>query len=442
MLSATKELQLVPQEDPNDTDLEEHENAEDKETKPQRVDTKALNGLRGVAAVHIMIGHYLDLGYNYDLLFVMMLPFFFLISGFVFGMKEGATNYELTKCCGELRAYSDGKDHFDGKNFYKRRMARTLPLYYLSNLVMVPVLWCYRWDDPPPEFNGVYIGWAYYVSCFFVVTTWFGVRHFLMNTPSWFVSTIWFFYWIFPSLLPRLQRFDVAEKRKWIVWNYWIQLVVGTAVIWIADTFPWDIALGSGAHEWQWWPPMRLPVFVMGILAGLLRTDGLPVQAEQDEMRPSHWRKKSDQMAFSMIVFFVVVPAMRYFKWVVFKVKFVKIIMVWFQLQLIQSLTFEGGDSHSVCYQALTHGVTLEFGRISYALYLIHWPIRDYFQWMMAVVNDPNCEDWTQAGECGEGVDLDPWWSVPVLITASVFAAFILNRYFEEPLRKCLRPGK
>ena len=49
-----------------------------------------------------------------------------------------------------------------------------------------------------------------YISILTTLTitgSWFGP--FLLNLPSWFVSTIWFFYWIFPSLLPKLQKYSI-----------------------------------------------------------------------------------------------------------------------------------------------------------------------------------------------------------------------------------------
>ena len=49
---------------------------------------------------------------------------------------------------------------------------------------------------------------------------------FLISGPSWFVSTIWFYYWIFPSLLPRLQRYTAQQKQKWLIGHFVIQLLI------------------------------------------------------------------------------------------------------------------------------------------------------------------------------------------------------------------------
>ena len=114
--------------------------------KKVRVDTSALNGFRGFAAFYIMIFHYI-LHQGFNILGTTLMPLFFLISGFVFGLCEGNKKYELTKCCTELRSFSDGKVHFDGRKFYARRAARTLPLYYLSNLMMLPIIYLYgNWN--------------------------------------------------------------------------------------------------------------------------------------------------------------------------------------------------------------------------------------------------------------------------------------------------------
>ena len=70
-----------------------------------------------------------------------------------------------------------------------------------------------------------------------------------------------FFYWIFPSLFPRLQRFTVQQKQRWIIYNFLIQLFGGIGVFVV-------IGIVLGVPDFQftfatWWPVSRLGLFIM-----------------------------------------------------------------------------------------------------------------------------------------------------------------------------------
>ena len=45
------------------------------------------------------------------------------------------------------------------------------------------------------------------------------------NGVCWTISTMSFFYWVFPYALPRMQRMSTAKRSEWIVIFYWLQLV-------------------------------------------------------------------------------------------------------------------------------------------------------------------------------------------------------------------------
>ena len=161
------------------------DNTEDK-SKTERIDTKALNGLRGILSVHIMIFHALLYSKSQiNILGSVQMSLFFLISGFIFGLSEGKQKYLTTKCCTELKSYADhenedetGFKHFDGKNFYQRRMARILPLFYLTNLICIPLVFAgYHW------LAGYFFIIAI-VLCLFVTGTWF-LTPLVLNGPQW-----------------------------------------------------------------------------------------------------------------------------------------------------------------------------------------------------------------------------------------------------------------
>lgn len=263
------------------------------ESQSTNINTTALTGMRGILSLQIVVFHaLLFCKWRYNILGSTSMTFFFLISGFLLGLRDGKQKYFPTPCCGELSKSWD-KSRFDGKHFYQRRMARTLPLYYLTNLMCIPLYvsslhtrttapcismmqsssytlyyiftlyLCgvhrirsgYSWVDPGGS------GYVVYSLTLFASTTWFGIP-LCLNGPSWFVSTMWFFYWIFPSLLPQLQQYDVKEKRRWIFIHFLIQLFGGCALVFIFTSIipvpQWAFFIGT------FWPPSRLPVFIMG----------------------------------------------------------------------------------------------------------------------------------------------------------------------------------
>jgi len=443
--ASADELMLVLEEEPEEAPLQIKDAAPvpapNQSQKPVRIDTSALNGLRGVASLHIMLYHY-----GFPPLGRLELPLFFLISGYIFGICEGNKNYALTPCCtectelrtpistNELETPSD-KISFDSKNFYARRAARTLPLYYLCNLIMIPLIYYgglalprseneHRQDfaDFIGNLLGIEVDYVWWLLTATATTTWFAVP-FNVNEPSWFVSTIWFFYWLFPSLLPRLQTHGVAAKRKLIVACYWVQFLGGIGLLILCATFGDEL----DAINALWWPPLRLPLFVMGVCAGLLRIEGLPLQTAKEMWRARDWSEHCDVLSAVLFAFFVGFGALNGLGYIEIadNDRWMELGIAWWWLQLIQALTFDEGASR--IYKVLTSRVVLAVGRISYALYLVHQPVKHYFQWAQIECRGKDCRTFT------------PWWRLPLLSVVSIIAAVFLNRCVEEPMRKCLR---
>ena len=45
------------------------------------------------------------------------------------------------------------------------------------------------------------------------------------------ISTMSFFYWVFPYALPRMQRMSTAKRSEWIVIFYWLQLATCASIL-------------------------------------------------------------------------------------------------------------------------------------------------------------------------------------------------------------------
>lgn len=398
-----------------------------------RVDSSALTGLRGFLAIHVMVFHFLLwCDWEIDILGSVVMTFFFLLSGFSLALCDGKRIYSRTPCCGEMGCVSLNSEdanvmRFDGKHFYQRRIARTLPLYYLANLVEIPLVF----SGLPPFFLATFpLNVISGVLTFFVSTTWFGIP-IVINGPSWFVSTIWFCYWLFPSLLPRFQRCSTVQKRNWLIMLFVLQFIIAGGLYMAIIAFV--------ENEWSemfafmistMWAPSRLPVFIMGVLGGLLRNEGLSMREGHSTWTVQTWAKCSDLLAIGFVISFVVIGVIQNAIFDLNAGLWMQLAIVWVALQFIVSLTFDEGTSW--ISKLLNSRLALAAGRISYALYLIHVPSLQYFGWILYG---------SEYGAEEEFIEIIPVWGVPVLCIASVVVSIALNRLFEEPLRKRLRPS-
>ena len=109
-----------------------------------------------------------------------------------------------------------------------------------------------------------------------------------LRLPQWTITTMSFFYWTFPWLLPRMQRMTPEARNSWIIWSYWIQLVTyfGMFVIYSAmpvfqfrpleetgSFFVVEASPSMGYWVARAWPGTRIFVFAMGCLAALNRLE-------------------------------------------------------------------------------------------------------------------------------------------------------------------------
>ena len=284
-----------------------------------RLDTSALDGLRGLAAWHIALGHYVanctgtdTFAHGLDLMGGASIPAFYTVSGFVMVFGYGQSLIRRTTCgacdlaccmpcdcccgCNEPEP-SDGIP-FKTKDYMRKRLTRLLPVYYLTNaaayfLMMVRcgfhgAVPCSGVDYPTP--NVV----VQAVLTFFLLTSWtsWPFTYFRpFNFVTWTISTIFFFYLCFPAILPRLQRLS-TKRLQGFIWFMFV-LQVGLFLIIYASPLPFgrkqllDPITSIAIHQanltdaWDqtsYWaartlPPIRLPVFVMGCCAAFQRLD-------------------------------------------------------------------------------------------------------------------------------------------------------------------------
>jgi len=413
---------------------------------PKPINTTALIGLRGILAVYVMVYHsFLLSTLRINILGTIPVTFFILISGFVLALNHGKRMYYPTKCCTELTGDPADKSRFDAKHFYQRRAARTLPLFYLLNLTSIPLI-----------FGGhSHLGdeWAILSLelplTVFAANSWLGIP-LTLNGPAWFVATIWFFYWIFPSLLPRLQGYNTEEKQKWIIGHCVFQLFIPMVMFGGGIVVDHTYSVVYGFWSAHTWPVSRLPQFVMGMLAGLLRNEGRGMRSGHRRWSVEQWGVYVDTVATLSVPVLVIlcVIASRDAETQNVMSLYSQFLITWWALEFIVSLTLDEGTS--VVSKVLRSNMALFLGRISYALFLVQLPILQYLCWIIhgqTTGGSPQCGD-GDISDCEREIMmvavkeewLIPVWCIPVMWTASGIMAIVLTRFVEEPLRKRLRP--
>lgn len=102
------------------------------------------------------------------------------------------------------RLFSDPEaaiDYFPSQKFYIKRVSRLAPVYYFTNLVAIPLafltmaLWLFIYS---------------LILSLFLVSSWLIVGP--LNGVLWTISTMVFFYCMFPHLVVRLQQLRTAVE--------------------------------------------------------------------------------------------------------------------------------------------------------------------------------------------------------------------------------------
>jgi peptidoglycan/LPS O-acetylase OafA/YrhL len=207
---------------------------------PPRPHLAALDGLRFVAAMHIVVFHTLHVSWLRPVTWgSTSTSLFFVLSGFVL-----ASVY--TADAGGLR--------IPARVFWRRRFARLYPLSVLTQLAVIPFVWhSYAPDERGIRAAAVLAG----------VQGWFPRISDSFNSPGWSVSVLAFCYLLFPAVAKALGGWSARR------------LAVALAIAWAACLVPTVAALSTGADAY--WksavhhhPLSRLPEFVFGVVLARL----------------------------------------------------------------------------------------------------------------------------------------------------------------------------
>eukprot|EP00238_Polyblepharides_amylifera_P004091 CAMPEP_0196590754 /NCGR_PEP_ID=MMETSP1081-20130531/67438_1 /TAXON_ID=36882 /ORGANISM="Pyramimonas amylifera, Strain CCMP720" /LENGTH=243 /DNA_ID=CAMNT_0041913943 /DNA_START=40 /DNA_END=768 /DNA_ORIENTATION=- len=199
------------------------------------VDLKALSGLRGLVAMHILIFHcFIYSEFRFNLQGSVSMPIFFLLSGFTLAITYRDVKFQ--DCCRthtETQAAVSANEHvatparvMSPAKFYRNRFARVAPVYYLTTLLTVPLVFLGQAGSPVSALPGSL------VVSFLGVSTWFlFAGGGPLNGPSWTVSTLALWWWFFPCTIGEYLRIRTCSLMKYVTILMWVQFFVGVVLV-------------------------------------------------------------------------------------------------------------------------------------------------------------------------------------------------------------------
>jgi peptidoglycan/LPS O-acetylase OafA/YrhL len=281
-----------------------------------------------------------------------MVEFFFVLSGFIL-----AYVYISDESAGVMAV--------NRVDFWKARLARILPAYFLGLLLLAPIFF-YTGLVSRIVLLGEFLPGLVLVPV--LLQAWWPPAALLWNIPAWSLSVEVFFYVVFPSLIGLC-----AAGRGGRAMAVSFAAVVGAAMvrIAIADVLPPSKFLN---HFLWYFPPMHLPLFMFGMALGRWFLDS----------RSSRLLSQPAVLLWGGIVITVLLLGFR--AW----------LPGWAVTAPVMSLVFGAviiGAAASPPDRGLLRApLLILLGEASYALYILHMPIG--FWWKLSVGGLGVAGDW------------------------------------------------
>ncbi len=351
---------------------------------PVRQHVKGLDGLRGLAAMYVVLFHCWLLafpGYPHssappwlkELMFGRIAVVFFLVlSGFSLAMSPARNGWQI----GGI------------KEFLRRRAWRILPPYWaalaMSLLIARFVVQASRYGPPTEKTLLVY---GLVIQDMFTAPT--------PNGAFWSISVEAGLYLVFPLLLFALRRLGATV------------LVAGVAIVVVAGGSM--AAQGTPVEGNTWLTPHLAPVFVAG-MAGA----GIVVAADRIQRLPWHWFAAAAALPVLVLV------AAKGSVWTVNHYFWVDLAVAPAMTMLLASVAT--GRPRLLIWLLSTRSIH-GLGNISYSLYLIHLPI------VMIVIRR------IAPHFVSPGLPTF-WFTLMVTLPVSVLGAWVFAQVFELPFKR------
>ena len=312
--------------------------------------------------------------------------FFFVLSGFILSYAHAG------------RRESDGCDVRAG-TFWRLRFARIAPAYYLGLLLALPFVG-YQLDGIAAVGESRFVG---PVLVILFLQAWWPRFAMLWNFPAWSLSVEWLFYASFPYLARALGR---VPRTTLFTATY--ALIVAATICRSEFLSSPNFTLPEGRLDLRfqaYFPLLHLPLFIFGMALGRLFLFGPRISP----------RMHTAMLWLGLGILFLLFGGARLLPW-------------WTRsdavLALVFALVIFGGAGARTNVPLLTRPGFLLLGEASYAMYILHIPIRF----------------WWEIGREAIGIELPNWLDFALYFCAVVAVSILVFRHVETPLRR--RIGK
>ena len=311
--------------------------------KPPRRTIRAIDGVKGIAAIGIVIFHMTAaLAYSRELGFLagefgkyfLLLDLFFVISGFGVGSSYA-------------RPFHNGIAWRDYRAFLWTRFIRLYPLYLFVLLVLGAQDLIYLitktngWWDPGYEpFGRVTANIWNYITSLLMVQSWGFHNKLVWNIPAWYVSALICAYLAFPFIAWAIARID--ERYRAFV------LIAVTGAATIALHIAFQARMFPGPNDMS--PLRAILEFALGY--GIAQLKSGPA-----------W-KRHLQLPLLALVFYM----LHTWGWRDWQILAVMIVFLWTLL-----------DDRGIAAAVLGSPPLVWLGAASYGIFLVHQPILSWF---------------------------------------------------------------
>ena len=309
--------------------------------------------------------------------------FFFVLSGFILAYVH-AGDSERAAC------------DVEAPRFWRLRFARIAPAYYVALVLALPIIAQVVAQSPASSWSIA----AGLMSVVLFLQAWWPAYITLWNFPAWSLSVECVFYAVFPWLARVVAR-----------WPATIVLAASYALIVLASAWRIDLLSWTGmlaqtpTDEWlvpSFFPVLHLPLFILGMAMARLFLFGPALSS----------RLHAAMLGVGMALLVVIFGA-------------ASMLPSWTRsdaaLAPVFALVIFGGAGAASVVPLLTLPVFLLLGEASYAIYILHIPLR--YCWEILV-------------EAVLGMSLSPWLNFPLYFGFVVLVSLAVFRQVETPMRK------
>jgi peptidoglycan/LPS O-acetylase OafA/YrhL len=342
-----------------------------------------LNFIRFLLALGVLLFHYGTTYFPFNLpVFKTLIlhssfrvSFFFFISGFVMSLVYGQ------------------KQQLTPVFFYKRRMSRILPAYWLAFVITLLVVVLIKNASP----KGFII-----LLHFFALQSWDPGYVLDLNFTTWSISVEFFFYLIFPFLLKWMQQMNVRNLLGWAFFIWFFQSVQHVLfVLYLNDG-------SKRAEEFiSAFPLWHFSTFFAGMVtARLILIDSFPRIMRKNSVTVL-------MIATSLFLYLIYIPNPA--------LKFIHngLLAPLFSL-FIAAMFYD----RSLISKWLSHRTVSKLGDLSYGIFIFQYPL-----WVIMT----NYAD--------AGFQTTAWFFFVYLLSV-LLISWSVNLFFEKPVMKYLRNNK